>query len=308
MARLPPVPDSRPRILQHLSRHGILNTLNNLLHGARMVGVWLVITEPRHAPPALLIHVALNDPPGEGIAQPLELLPLFFCQVQLGVVCIILTRGIVIAQPDKQPRGGHALVVNVGFGDALCNVLLIGLDGGKVQHELEVNAVFVGGLPLENVLVSAAFVGGFAAGEDESIVAVGQRGQDLVEHLGDAIGELHVLHNKFESLKLELVWKSPKESVVGFVDVLLEVGESFVQGALHQHHAVENQAVKDEERGHLGAVGLMIHDQLAINNGVDMEGIVIILAGEVEVAVLDEVVVVLSVNQVHGLGVVLVLG
>lgn len=309
MAGLPSVPNRGPRVLEHLSGHGILNTLNDLLDGAGMIGIGLVVTEARHAPPALLIHVALNDAPGERIAQPLELLPLLFCQVQLRVVCVVLARGVVvIPQPDQQPRGGHALVVNIGLGDALCHVLLIRLDGGEVEHELEVNTVFVGRLPFEDVLVGAAFVGGFAAGKDQAVVAVGKGGQDLIEHLGDTVGELHILHDKLEGLELEFIWKSPEESVVRFVDVLLEIGEAFVQGSLHQHHAIEDEAVEDEEGGHLGAVGLVIHDQLAVDNGVDMEGVVIVLAGEVEVAMLDKVVVVLSVNQVDGFGVVLVLG
>lgn len=310
MARLPAVPDSGPRILEHLSSNRILDALNDLLDGAGMVGIGLVVTEARHAPPALLVDITLDDAAGEGIAQALELVPLVLGQIQLGVVGVVLIVAVAgaVAEPDEQAGGGHALVVNVGLDVALCHVLLVGLDGGEVEHELEVDAVFVGWLPLEDVLVGAALVWGLAAGENEAVVAMGQRGQDLVEHFCDAVRELHVLHDKLEGLELELVGEAPEESVVGLVDVLLQVGEALVEGPLHQHHAVEDQAIEDEEGRHLGAVGLVVHDQLAVDDGVCVEGVVIVLARKMEVAVLDEVVVVLAVDEVHGLGIVLVLG
>lgn len=307
LSRLPLVPDSRPRLLEHLLRDGVVYALDDLVDDGDVVGVVLVVAEAVHAPAAALVDVALDDAADQRVPERLEGFPLVLGQEEVSVFDVRVGAALHLAlREDEQLRGRHALVVYVGLVHALGAVLLVRLDRREAELQLEVHRVLVRRLPLEDVLVGAALVRRLAAGEDEPVVAVRQVRQHLAEHLDHAVGELHLLHDKLERLELGLVGVFLEDLAVRGVDLLVEVCEPLVEGPLQKGHSVQCEAVEDEELGLLAAVRLPAHDQLTIDDGLVVLPALALRRREVQVAVLHEPEVVLAVDQVGDLVAVLV--
>lgn len=309
LPRLPLIPDSRPRILEHLLRDGVMYALDDLINNSDVVGMVLVVPEPVHAPPAPLVDITLYDAAHKRVAQPLQGVPLVFCHEQLPVLDVRVRPALDLPlREDEQLRGGDALVVDVGLCDALGAVLLVGLYQGEIQLQLEVDRVLVRGLPLEDVLVRAALVRRLAARKNQPVVAVRQVRQHLAEHLDHAVRELHLLHDQLERLEPRLLGVLLEHLAVRGVDLLVEVGEALVEGPLEERHAVQGEAVKHQELGLLDAARprLPAHDQLAVDDGLVVLPALVLGRREVQVAVLHEPEVVLAVDQVGDLLAVLV--
>lgn len=127
-----------------------------------MVRIRLVISPPRRpivvlleAPLPVRVTVALDDAAVETLIEALEHLPLG------GRDGHVVGEGAVVVFPvvdEELEGGGHGVVIGVrglivGGGGG-------GAEGEVAEAELEVDGVFVGGLPLEDVLVGAEFVAG----------------------------------------------------------------------------------------------------------------------------------------------------
>ena len=81
--------------------------------------------------------------------------------------------------------------------------------------------------------VCSGVVGRIDAGEYEAIVAVRKVGQNLAEHDIDAVAELEVFPLHVEGEVWDEMGIVGVEVAVGFVDLVDEVGDAFVEGLRH---------------------------------------------------------------------------
>ena len=86
------------------------------------------------------------------------------------------------------------------------------------------------------------------------------------------------------------------EGAVRVVHSSGEVGQAFVEGAVHEATAVEGHAVKDEVFELVRAVAEGVVDELAVEEGAGVEELVHLREGKVEV--FDPVVVIFPVDQI----------
>lgn len=301
LSALPLGPDVGRGLDQFLLGDATLDRLQHAVNDADVVAVGLVVTEPVEAPPPLLVHVGLDDALIQGIVQGLELLPLLLGHVEVAVVSVVVLTAVEHQELDLR----DALVVEVGLRHALGQVLLVGLDEVEVELPAEVDRVLLGGLPLEDVGVGTVLVLGAEAGEDEAVVAVMQPRDHLPKHHLGTVGELVLLHAEDEGLVRLLLGILFEQFLIWLEDFCVEVAEALLQPTAHKRLAVQDEAVEDEVDGDLGAVGHGVHDELAVEDGVAVEG-VLALTGR-EVAALNPPVIVLPVNEVvqlHALAIV----
>lgn len=306
LAGLPVIPYGLGGAEQVLLGDAVADAIDDVVHDGDVVALGLVVAEAVEAPPLLGVHVGLDDALVEGVAEALEGLPLGVLEVHVGVVLVAV--GPAAAVVGEQLDGGLGLVVDEGAGDALGALPLVGLDGGEGEPPDEVDRVLLGVLPLENVRVGAGLVLALEAGEDEAVVAVLEVADDLVEHHLDAVGELHGLLVDEEGLVLALARELVHEAAVGLEDLLLEVAQALAELAVHEDLAVEDETVEDEVARLLAAVAQGVDDELAVEDGGGVELHAVVGEGEVEVAAVDEPVVILPVDEVVDLLAVLVLG
>lgn len=283
----------------------ILDALQDAHDGGRVVGLVLVVAEANDVPDALLVAEALDDAVVEGIVKALERLPLVLRDVHVGEALVLV--GARVALVDEDLGAGHVVVVDPGLGDALGAVLVVGLDPVlEEQPEAAVDGVLLRGLPLKNVGVGAGLVGRVAAGEDEAVVAVRQVGEDLPEHHLHAVAELEGLHLDEEGLELPLLGELLEQLLVGVEEARLDVRDPLVQRPVHEAVAGQDEAVEDEEPGLDPAVGQRVPHQLTVGDCVFKVGGSVFGMWEVQVAVVEEPVVVLTIDEVVRLGPIVV--
>lgn len=283
----------------------VLDALQDAHDGGRVVGLVLVVAEADDVPDALLVAEALDDAVVEGVVEALERLPLVLGDVDVGEALVLV--GARVALVDEDLGAGHVVVVDPGLGDALGAVLVVGLDPVlEEQPEAAVDGVLLRGLPLKNVGVGAGLVGRVAAGEDEAVVAVRQVGEDLPEHHLDAVAELEGLHLDEEGLELPLLGELLEQLLVGVEEARLDVRDPLVQRPVHEAVAGQDEAVEDEEPGLDPAVGQRVPHQLTVGDCVFKVGGSVFGMWEVQVAVVEEPVVVLTIDEVVRLGPIVV--
>ena len=207
-------------------------------------------------------------------------------------------RDVVVAVlADGEVEGGLGAVIGVGKGFTHGFVVGVRVYERKVEGEEEVDAVFLGLFPLQNVGVRSGVVGRIDTGEYEAVVAVGKVGQDLAEHDVDAIAELEVFTLDVEGKVWDEVGVVGVEVAVGFVDLVDEVGDPFVEGLGHPVCAGVEEAVKNQVFELEGVVSLSVEDEFTVDEGTRVEKGGIFRGREMKVW--DAVIVVFAVDKVR---------
>ena len=186
---------------QLVSLDAVPDGLEDLFHDGAVVPVVLVITNAHHPPSGWQrqssgkigfgswLRIDTPDAFDNAIIKLLSrfhhLPPLFGLDPQF-VKELVFFRSRIAEVLVQLEKGHDAKVWQVPARIAL-------QIGREAKHQLEIDCVFIWGLPLEDLGVSAHDVPAVEAGKDETVVAVQKVGHGLVQHHLNAIGQVHLL-------------------------------------------------------------------------------------------------------------------